>query len=169
MEPLSKVVDLTVTAQAATSTVSFDENTGVLTLEAGTVNAADVKLYRSNTAVTKVVAQAGAVLPEDCSSLFYNFQAQEIDISNADSSKVKNMKSMFCVCDELTALNVSGFNTSNVTDMSFLFSGCSKLTSLDISSFNTEEVTIMQNMFFSCASLTSIDVSRFNTEKVTCM
>ena len=130
---------------------------------------------------------------ESFSNIFYNCEdIIEVDLSNFDSSKIKNMNNMFVAChslryinftnfitskttsmnnmfvdcSSLTSLDLSNFDTSNVKNMEFMFKGCSKLTSLNLSNFDTSKVENMQQMFYDCSSLTSLDLSNFNTSKV---
>lgn len=120
----------------------------------------------------------------DCSKL------TSIDLSNFDTSNVKNMEGMFlnclnlktiafgdnfktnnvtnmsymfCYCDSLTELNLADFKTNNVKDMSAMFYMDKKLVTLDLSSFNTSSVTNFFEMFFHCESLISLDLSNFDT------
>ena len=167
------VITQSITAQAADSATngfSFNQTTGRLTLS-GTVDGDALRkfnnTYRDN--VWSVIVLEGTVLPEDCSKLFCEYPCYSIDLSNADTSNVKNMSRMFDNCCNLKSLNLSGFDTSNVTDMSYMFNECSKLYSLDVSGFDTSNVTDMGDMFSLCDQLTSLDVSRFNTSKVTDM
>ena len=101
---------------------------------------------------------------------------ESIDVSGFNTSKVKDMYSMFG-CDDkkessLKYLDVSGFDTRNVTDMAWMFWNCINLSSLDVSGFNTSNVTDMRGMF-GCwkeeSKLTYLDVSGFDTSKVTDM
>ena len=139
---------------------------------------------------------------EDMSSMFESYCPNvdlstlnlDVDISNFNTSKVKNMKSMFMISPfksldlskwdtknvidmssmfsgmrELTSINISNFDTSHVTDMLGMFAGDDNLTSLDVTSFNTSNVTDMSFMFASMEKLSSLDLSHFNTSKVTNM
>ena len=150
----------------AESDVTFDEETGLLTLS-GNITKDDLKSYRYSSKVKKIVALEGTVLPDDCSDLFSFFKAESIDLSKAYTGRVHNMRRMFYSCEQLTELNISGFDTSLVIDMSSMFQYCSKLTSLDVSSFSTNNVTTMEWMFNSCRLLTELDVSSFDTIHVT--
>ena len=89
-----------------------------------------------------------------------------LDLSNFDTSGIKNMCNMFNYCTSLTSLDVSNFNTSKVTNMCNMFNYCSSLTSLDLSNFNTSNVTDMSYMFRGCSKLTSLNLSKFNTNKI---
>lgn len=106
---------------------------------------------------------------ESCLSWFLNL----VDLTTIEgieylnSSKVKNMRSMFAGCSSLTSIDLSKLNTSNVTIMDNMFAGCSSLVSLNLTNFNTSNVITMSRMFYNCKTLTTLDVSHFNTAKVT--
>ena len=95
-----------------------------------------------------------------CSSL------TELNVSNFNTSAVKDMWGMFKGCSGLKELNVSNFNTSKVGNMMEMFSGCSGLKELNVSNFNTSKVWNMREMFYHCSRLTSLDLSNFNTSEV---
>ena len=97
------------TANAADGSVTFDEESGTLTLH-GAVTKDMIDAYKENEAVTSVVAAEGTVLPSDCSKLFYCIlyfdsvasknvatywkNLQSIDLSKCDTSSVTNMSDM---------------------------------------------------------------------------
>ena len=111
----------------------------------------------------------------DSSEMFYRsyiYQIENIlglDLSNFDTSKVTNMRSMFFGMSNLTTLNLSNFDTSKVTNMGSMFSGLSSLTTLNLSNFDTSKVTDMGYMFSGMSSLTTLNLSNFDTSKVTDM
>ena len=167
------VITQTITAQAEAVTeaecYSFDEATGLLTLR-GTVDRDTLKEFSRNCKgiVISVVAEKGTVFPADCSSMFSGFyNCTSIDLTNADTSNVKDMSRMFYYCSGLKKLDISGFDTGNVTNMDELFYECSKLTSLDVSGFDTSNIESMSFIFAHCSSLTSIDVSGFDIRNAT--
>ena len=167
------VITKTITAQAEAVTeaecYSFDEATGLLTLR-GTVDRDTLKEFCKNCKgiVISVVAEKGTVFPADCSSMFSGFyNCTSIDLTNADTSNVKDMSRMFYYCSGLKKLDISGFDTGNVTNMDELFYECSKLTSLDVSGFDTSNIESMSFIFAHCSSLTSIDVSGFDIRNAT--
>ena len=90
----------------------------------------------------------------------------EIDLSNFDSSLLKDTSYMFRFCETLTSIKFTNFDTSLVTDMNSMFWECYKLEFLDLSSFNTSLVTKMNNMFFQCSTLNSLNISSFDTSSV---
>ena len=63
---------------------------------------------------------------------------------------------MFCICEDLTSLDLTGFDTSNVADMSNMFRSCTSLTNLNLSSFDASAVTKMDSMFYGCDNLPDI-------------
>ena len=122
--------------------------------------------------------------------MFYNcLNITYIDLSNFNTSKVTDMRYMFCGCSNLEKINFGNINTSSVENMKALFYNCYKLTSIDLSNFNTSKVNDMSFMFYGCSNLvinintssvkdinsffyncyklTSIDLSNFYTSKVT--
>ena len=115
-------------------------------------------------------------LNTDSSQMFYSGYGSgniekflELDLSNFDTSKVTNMRSMFLDMSNLTTLNLSSFDTSNVTNMSDMFYGMSNLATLNLSNFDTSKVTDMEGMFSYIYNLTTLDLSNFYTSKVTNM
>ena len=147
---------------------SMNMETGELTLR-GEVTEQWLRGLTSSL-VTSIVAEKGTVLPEYSQNLFEGYYAcTYIDLSNADTSNVKDMSSMFCQCYNLKSINLSGFDTSNVTDMKTMFKRCANLTSLDLSGFDTSKVTDMSGMFLECKSLKTLDISSFNTSNATDM
>ena len=87
----------------------------------------------------------------------------KMDLSNFNTSKVIDMKYMFCDCFLLTSLNSENFDTSNVINMEAMFSGCESLISLNLNNFNTSSVTNMYSMFSYCENLIYLNISIFNT------
>ena len=152
---------------------------------AGSMKEADYVVYEDNDKVKAYAVRNGDwlevhtlakefMLPENCSSMFYDWsdtwgKLTSLDLSSFNTENVTDMSYMFRYCTSLTSLDLSGFNTEKVTNMAGMFSYCESLTSLDLSGFNTEKVMDMAGMFSFCESLTSLDLSGFNTEKVTGM
>ncbi|EOB3456962.1 BspA family leucine-rich repeat surface protein [Enterococcus hirae] len=161
-----------------TSPYMFDENTGVLTIEAGELSGYEESPWNSDKvdseAIKKIVLAGKVVAPEDSSNLFsysYLKNVTEIDgLSQLDTSNVTDMREMFRGMNSITSLDLSGFDTSNVTNMKWMFGGgLSSVTSLDLSGFDTSNVTDMYAMFYDMSNLTSLDLSNFDTSKVTDM
>ena len=102
----------------------------------------------------------------DVSHMFEECEAQSLDLSSFDTSKVTTMKAMFSGC-QAQSLDLSSFDTSKVRNMEAMFSGC-QAQSLDLSSFDTSNVADMIEMFEGCQAQ-SLDLSSFNTSNVTDM
>ena len=73
------------------------------------------------------------------------------------------MGSLFYSCSSLQSIDLSNFNTTNVKNMGSMFSHCSSLKSINLSNFNTTNVNNFQNLFLSTSSLQYIDISSFTT------
>ena len=169
-----------ITGTWGTSSYTFDENTGVLTIGAGELSGYKESPWFENKkvdakAIKKIVLSGKVVAPENSRLLFSgNTTAEkptnvtEIEgLSQLDTSNVTDMWKMFKDMSSITSLDVSGFDTSNVTDMASMFYGMSSVTGLDVSNFDTSNVTTMGSMFNGMSSVTSLDVSGFDTSKVT--
>ena len=166
---------------SAEGKITYDKETETLTLS-GVLTEETLKELRdsfveSNPDIAfqtkplqKIVAAPGCVFPKNCAGMFWSFDAtKEIDLSNADTSKVTDMGGMFDGCSSLERLDLSSFDTSNVTIMLTMFRRCSSLKTLDLSSFDTSKVTSMVQMFRSCSSLETLGLSSFDTSNVTAM
>ncbi|ENZ5627207.1 BspA family leucine-rich repeat surface protein [Enterococcus hirae] len=145
-----------ITGTWGTSSYTFDENTGVLTIGAGELSGYKESPWYGNKkvdpkAIKKIVLSGKVVAPEDSKSLFsgyYLMNATEIEgFSQLNTSNVTNMESMFKGMRNMTSLDLSGFDTSNVTNMEYMFNEMSSLTSLDLSGFDTSNATDMEYMF----------------------
>ncbi|EMF0285118.1 BspA family leucine-rich repeat surface protein [Enterococcus hirae] len=165
-----------------TSPYMFDENTGVLTIEAGELSGYEESPWNSDKvdseAIKKIVLAGKVVAPEDSAYLFssdltgskYLNNLTEIEgLNQLDTSNVTNMREMFKEMSNLTSLDVSSFDTSKVTVMSYMFLGMKNITNLDVNGWNTSNVTSMYGMFSGMSSVTSLDVSGFDTCNVTTM
>ncbi|EMF0507442.1 BspA family leucine-rich repeat surface protein [Enterococcus hirae] len=112
-----------------TSPYMFDENTGVLTIEAGELSGYEESPWNSDKVVSesikKIVLAGKVVAPEDSSNLFsysYLKNVTEIDgLSQLDTSNVTDMREMFRGMNSITSLDLSGFDTSKVTTMGSMF------------------------------------------------
>ena len=167
------IITQSITAQAdviESSCYSFDKSTGVMTLK-GEVDGYTLlrtSFYKDD--VKTITAEKGTVFPIVCMNLFSGYGAcTSIDLSNVDTSNVKDMTRMFSGCGSVKTIDLSSFDTRNVTSMCSMFEGCSALTSVDLSSFNTGKVKNMSLMFRYCSSLTSLDLKGFDTSNVTNM
>ena len=95
----------------------------------------------------KKIPKLNLNITKTCYNMFYNCKAQEIDVSEFNTSNVTNMNGMFSYCSSLTSLDLSSFDTSKITNMSYLFDSCTRLKNLNISNFDFTKVTTYTNMF----------------------
>ena len=109
-------------------------------------------------------------LNKDSRYTFRGFtKAEDIDVSNFDSSEVEDMAYFFYKMNSLRSLELSSFNTDKTTDMTGMFAYANSLKKLDLTNFNTSKVTNMSAMFHSMFNLDELKISSFNTENVTNM
>ena len=109
-------------------------------------------------------------LNKDSRYTFRGFtKAEDIDVSNFDSSEVEDMAYFFYKMNSLRSLELSSFNTDKTTDMTGMFAYVNSLKKLDLTNFNTSKVTNMSAMFHSMFNLGELKISSFNTENVTNM
>ena len=102
----------------------------------------------------------------------YRFLITSLDMSNLDTSRVKNMNSIFEGNVKLTSIDVSNFNTSNVEDMSYAFSTRSEaevgnlIEILGLGKLDTSNVKYMRQIFADDNKLESVDVRNWDTKNV---
>ena len=100
---------------------------------------------------------------------FCDYAVKSLDVSQFDTSNIKNFYGVFLECHALENLDVSNWNTSKATDISYMFLLNEALTSLDLSKWDTSNVTDMGYMFYGAKSLVSLDLSKWDTSNVTDM
>ena len=101
--------------------------------------------------------------------LFQNTKFEYIDVSNWDTSNVKDMHRMFEKCINLKSVgDLSNWDVSQVENICLMFRNCSKLEFIgDLSNWNISKVEYTYGMFDYCEKLESIgDLSDWNTSKV---
>ncbi|EMF0404962.1 hypothetical protein IGJ22_001963 [Enterococcus sp. DIV0448] len=146
-----------VTGTWGTSSYTFDEDTGVLTIGAGELSSYKESPWMtkkvSGGKIHKIVLSGKVIAPENSTNLFAGGGTTlqgltEIEgLSQLDTSNVTDMSYMFAYQTLLKNLDVSSFDTSKVTDMSQMFTAMWKLENLNISGFDTSNVTDMNSMF----------------------
>ncbi len=120
-----------------------------------------------NSRIQRIVFGRTSNKLNDTYNMFYRcVNLTDLDISEMDTSGVKNMGGMFSQCSKL--VNVTGFDridTSSVVEFDFMFAQ-SGFKNLDLSHFDTSNAYMMRGMLANCKSLTGVDVSSFITEQV---
>lgn len=104
---------------------------------------------------------------EDSSSMFFSLgDVDRIDMTGINTSRVKNMSSMFHSSGNLYKhIELGSFDTSNVEDMSYMFATPGNIDPIDFSRFNTSKVKNMEGMFYN-SFLPSLDIRNFDTSNV---
>ncbi len=171
--------------------VFLDKETDTLLLK-GAVTDTDIKNFDygedySPHSVKKIYAEKGSSLTGNMDSIFRRcYYAEEIDLSNLDTSGITNMDHMFAYLANVKKINLHGIDTSNVTNMHWMFYSCNNLEEVDVTGLDTSKVEDMEylftynykltninlndwdlssvktlfNAFYDCDSLTSIDLSK---------
>lgn len=125
--------------------------------------------------------------PDTIAPFYCMYDATSIDLTNLDTSLIKNFYSFFNTCLKVTEIkgfiNTSGVeypgesntynyisdsneNNSSKYGMAFMFNDCKRLITLDVSKFDTSNVVDMKRMFAGCAQLKTLDLFSFDTSKV---
>jgi len=155
------------------STAAFNDiSAGAIDVESNEASDYPIKIWYD--AASKTVfywTEANKIfLNKDSRYTFRGFtKAEDIDISNFDSSEVEDMAYFFYKMNSLRSLELSSFNTDKATDMTGMFAYVNSLKKLDLTNFNTSKVTNMSAMFHSMSNLDELKISSFNTENVTNM
>lgn len=154
---------------------SFDEDTGVLTVEGGELGeyttspwVRDDEYRIEENDIKKIVFTEPVIAPSDSLSLFsYLSNLEEIEgLSFLDTSKVTNMSRMFKDSPLLTHLDIAHFNTSSVLNMGGMFEGAESLEALDLNKWDVSKVENMEAMFAGAASLQNLQLNNWDTTSV---
>ena len=97
--------------------------------------------------------------------MFSGTKANNIDVSNLDTSSVINMHRMFNGVTNVERLDVSNFDTSKVQRMDIMFAGCEATNIIGLNNFDTSEVKRMETMFRN-TKMSVLDISSFDTSNV---
>lgn len=96
--------------------------------------------------------------------MFQYSNADEIDVSQFDTSTILFMKEMFRGTNATSIKGLESMNTSNVLDMSVMFAD-TNFETLNLSQLDTSKVTQMVFMF-SNSSTPELDLSSFDTRSL---
>ena len=121
------------------------------------------------------------IIPNNTFGMFYGCTGLQkiIGLSKLNTSQVTNMKMMFFGCSSLSEIDLSNFDTSLVRDMSYMFYDVYSEI-INVTTFNTSLVEDMTSMFskdqytfkpddYSKKEQKIIGLTNFDTSKVTCM
>lgn len=97
--------------------------------------------------------------------VFCQCEINKIDFSKMDTSKLKNITSLFRGIDS-TELKIIGLNTKNVVYMPKLFGACLRIERIDLRGLDTHNVEVMSDMFNGCWFLDNLDLSMLDTSSV---
>ena len=96
-------------------------------------------------------------LNEDSKYMFSYFRwLITVDLSEFDSTKVRELEYFFWYDDNLQELDFSGFRTPNLVNMKSIIRKSTSIKKIDLSTFDTSKVTNMQDLFEECTSLETV-------------
>ena len=99
---------------------------------------------------------------KDCSYMFYNCNnIYQIDLSQFNTSNVKNMESMFAFCTDLICVDLSFLDMNNIQNMDNMFFFCYRLEGIKLKHLGNID-TSRKNMFYSCNNLKILDLTSLN-------
>lgn len=105
----------------------------------------------------------------DCTTMERMFRSctklTSLDLSNFNTSKVKNFQMTFAVMNKITSLDVSYLDTSSCEDMSYMFYG-DPLISLNFENWDVSKVKSFDHFLTSCNSLRNFDISNWDVSSV---
>ena len=112
-----------------------------------------------------VIIQNGAL--SDISYMFSNCSVKYIDLSNFNTSSVKNFGWAFGRCNNLLKIDLTNIDTKNATNMRSMFYNNKNLLEIKLGDrFDTSKVTDLSYMFDNCNNLKTLNLSKFSTTNV---
>lgn len=156
-----------------TSPVTFDSETGVLSVYAGVLSRDDFPSSIERSSIKEIHFVEPVTFPANSTALFGALYYQSFDgamekltalkgMEHVSTQGVTNMSFMFNGCKNLEVLDVSAFDTSQVLDMSNIFANCQTLKTLDLTSFDTSRVQNFDSMFLGCLQLEHLELQGFD-------
>lgn len=160
-------------AHWGTSPVTFDSETGVLTVYAGVLSTGNFPSSIERSSIKEIHFVETVIFPANSTALFGALYYQSFDgamenlttlkgMEHVSTQGVTNMSFMFNGCKNLEVLDVSAFDTSQVLDMSNIFANCQTLKTLDLTSFDTSRVQNFDSMFLGCLQLEHLELQGFD-------
>ena len=96
----------------------------------------------------------------------FEYVEHNFDVSNWDTSNVKNMSYMFYRCYKFTGKGLENWDISNVTNMFGMFCGCTNFN-CDLSNWDVSNVINMYALFRKCNKFTGKGLENWDVSKVT--
>ena len=113
----------------------------------GSSYALDYGNNANNWGIKKIIMK-NVIFPENASGLFaYISTLEEIDLENADGSRVKNVMNMFSGDNSLKSVDLSFLSDSKLTDMKYMFKFTYALDTIDLSPIDISENPAIYQMF----------------------
>lgn len=115
-------------------------------------------LFGSNLCKEIDISEMNTERVKNMSYLFIDSAVERVVWGDFNTSNVKIMRGMFYRCECLKHINMDSIDLSNVEDMSLMFSSCFSLRDIIIDS-NIHSVRTMMGMFDDCKSLERVRIT----------
>ena len=118
--------------------------------------------------VIKIVVEGKVILPENVERMFSGFTSvvEFEGLDNFDTSRVKNMDSMFANMESLENLDLRSWDVSNVRSFNSTFSQLASLPVLNLTGWTTSSAVEMNSMFSGGSIEVIQGIEHFDTSTV---
>lgn len=124
--------------------------------------------FDNNTKTIKYYSDGQKIfLNSDSSKTFIGLkELRQLDLSNFDTSNVKDMSRMFAYLESVEDLDLSSFKVKNVKNMEYMFIGMTKIQNLNLGWENESDVSNTRGMFSGLKTIRLLDLSNLDTKNV---
>ena len=146
----------------------IDSNKNLVSIDDSDSDYQILAWFDGGTNIIKYYSEAPKIiLNSDSSKAFIGLkELHQLDLSNFDTSNVKDMSRMFAYLENVEDLDLSFFKVKNVKNMEYMFIGMTKIKNLNLGWENESDVSNTRGMFSGVKSIKSLDLSNFDTKNV---
>lgn len=101
----------------------------------------------------------------DASFIFSFSDLENVKIQFKRPDKLKGLRGLFMMSNNLESVELLDFGTIKVTDISNMFMGCTNLKKVNFGNLDISNVSEMEGIFRRCYSLVNIDIPQMSTDK----
>ena len=98
---------------------------------------------------------------EDCKAMPTSAFKHIFSTAVFNTEKVKDFRSMFNRCYEVTELDLSGFESPAATRMTYMFNDCKKLVTLDMRNMTHSSKTGLDYIWAGCVNVKTLRIDKF--------
>ena len=156
-----QILDTNVTSDPTSYVATWDASAS----KNGTINVYLKTSTEDSTLYDMYICAAGGIKATDATWLFGAYEncisINGMELVDIGSATIAN--ALFMNNKKMKYVNVSDLNTSNLKDMTHMFRTCESLEYVDVSNFDTSSATDTSWMFAEARKLKNVDVSSFDT------